>query len=277
MLSSLRNVVARRDLLLVLVRTELRLSTAERKLGWLWWMLDPLLMMLIYWALVVGVLGRGQAQYKPYWVFIFFGLVTWKQIGQCLTQATEVLRRQRALIRSAPFPTIVLPLASLASSMLLFCFGFAVLLAMAILAPSDQHAGNWWPVVQVPLLLALQVGVLVGPALGLACYGLFYRDLSGLVPHAVRAGFYISPSLFGHELVRELLAGRLSSAAAELAYRVYMLNPAALLLSGYRSSVFYGEWISPGSWAVLLIEAVLSVCIGILVYQHHDRRVIKFI
>ena len=55
MISSLTNIVARRDLLKELVVSELRRSTAGSKLGWLWWFFDPVLMMLVYWGIVAGL------------------------------------------------------------------------------------------------------------------------------------------------------------------------------------------------------------------------------
>ncbi len=53
------NLVARRDLLQELVVSELKTSQAGTVLGWTWWLLDPLLMMLIYWGVFTILLGRG--------------------------------------------------------------------------------------------------------------------------------------------------------------------------------------------------------------------------
>ncbi len=277
MLSTFPNVLARRDLLRVLVEADLRATTAQRKLGWLWWLLDPLLMMLIYWGIVVGIFGRGRADYHPYWVFIFFGLLTWKQVTQCLSKATDVLRGHRSLIRSVPFPTVVLPIAGLLASFVLFLAGFGVLGVMAALAPNAHHSGDLLPLVQLPLLFLLHLVVLSGLVQALACYGLIFRDLSALIPHVLRVGFYLSPALYGEDLVRTTMFERLPEGVASVAFALYMLNPFALLMSGYRASVFYGEFLSPGAWGVLSLEALLSLVIGYRIYQHHDRRVIKFL
>ena len=277
MLSNTTNVLARRDLLRVLVSAELRASTAQRKLGWLWWLIDPLLMMLIYWGIVVGLFGRGRAEYDPYWVFIFFGLLAWKQISQCLSKATDSLRSHRSLIRAVPFPTVILPLASLFSSFVHFLAGFGVLGVMATLAPSPLHSGSLLPLLQLPLLFLLHITVLAGLVMVVACYGLIFRDLSGLMPHLLRIGFYFSPALFGPDLVEATLSQRMPQPLAELAYGLFMLNPFALVMTGYRASVFYGQFLPMANWGVLVAEAAISLVIGYRVYQHHDRRVIKFL
>ena len=147
MISNWTNLVARRDLLRELIATELKASTAQTKLGWLWWLLDPLLMMVIYWVIVVELFGRGQASYEPYWLFLFFGLITWKHFSNAAAKAANVLNAKKGLIKSVGFPTLVLPVASSASAFAFFLFGFATLIGMAMLVPLTQHSGNWWPLI----------------------------------------------------------------------------------------------------------------------------------
>ena len=92
MLSNLPNLVQRRDLLKILVMSELRSTVARSKLGWIWWFLDPLLMMLVYWAIVVGLLGRGSDRYDPYPAFLFAALITWKHFATAVGRSLGLLR-----------------------------------------------------------------------------------------------------------------------------------------------------------------------------------------
>ena len=87
--STVANLYLRRDLLHELVVSELRSSASETRLGWVWWLIDPLFTMLIYWAVVVGIFGRG-GQYHPYPIFILCALLPFKHFGkldQLLLQA----------------------------------------------------------------------------------------------------------------------------------------------------------------------------------------------
>lgn len=68
MISNWSNLVARRDLIRELVLSDLKTTAAETKLGWLWWLLDPLIMMAIYWVFIVIIFGRDK--YAPYPIFI---------------------------------------------------------------------------------------------------------------------------------------------------------------------------------------------------------------
>jgi len=287
MISNWSNLLARRDLLRELVRSELRTSTAETKLGWLWWFLDPLLQMLIYWAIVVGVLGRGKEQYAPYPVFVLCAIITWKHFSTAAGNATRILRGREPLIKAVPFPTMVLPIAQVLSNFAFFCFGMAVLFAASLVFGGENHSGDYGPLVQLPALMVLQIIVVAGFALPLSCFGALLIDLSGLMVHLLRIAFYISPGLFGVDMVEEALKDKLGPKIAEVAwlpdalpsilFSIYMLNPFAILICGYRKAIFYGEYLEGQYWLTLVVEAVLLFLIGYRIFQYYDRRVIKFI
>jgi ABC-type polysaccharide/polyol phosphate export permease len=277
MISSWNNLVARRDLLRELVVSQLKASSVGTKLGWIWWLLDPLLMMLIYWAIVAGLLGRGRDEYAPYPIFILCALITWKHFSSCAGQATRALRTKEAVIKSVPFPTMVLPLATVLSGFVYFVFGFAVLLAAAMIWRSPQYSGNMLTLAQVPLLMILQVAIIAGICLPLASIGAMIQDLGNFMTHLLRVGFYLSPSLYGVDMVRDILHRTLGATSGEIGYIVYMLNPFAVLISGYRDCVFYGRFLPIESWLILFVETILFLLVGNLIYQRYDRRAIKYL
>jgi len=286
MISNWSNLLARKDLLRELVRSELRSSTAETKLGWLWWFLDPLLLMLIYWAIVVGILGRGKEQYAPYPVFLLCAIITWKHFATAVGTSTKILRSREPLIKAVPFPTMVLPIAQVLSNFLFFSFGIAVVFVAALLIGGKNHSGDYTPLVQVPGLMVLQIIIVAGFALPLSCFGAMLIDLSGLMVHLLRIGFYVSPGLFGIDMVKTALQ-KLDPKAAEISwlpdqisgtlFSIYMLNPFAILITGYRDAIFYGQYLEGRYWLTLIIEAAVLFFIGYRIFQHYDRRVIKFI
>lgn len=277
MISNWSNLVARRDLLRELVLSELRTSTAQTRLGWLWWMLDPLLMMLVYWLIVVGLLGRGREQYTPYWLFIFFGLITWKHFASSVSRAAAVLSRKQGLIRAVPIPTMIFPLSGVVSGFFFFLCGFLVLILMALLAGLPQHSGDFLPVIQVPLLMILQIIIVAGIALPLSCWGVLYRDLGELIPHVLKAAFYLTPGLYGVDLVQDVAVRKFGETTGNVVTTGFMLNPFAGLITGYRDAIFYGRFMESTYWIILVVEAALIFIPGYLIYQHYDRRVVKFL
>lgn len=274
MISNWTNLLARRDLVRELTLTELRSQSQQTSLGWLFWLVDPLIMMLIYWAVVVGIFGRG-GDYAPYPVFILCALLPWKHLAASLGGSSNVLRSRESLIKSIPFPTIALPLTVVLASFWNFLCGLVVLVGTA--AAFGRPLGV--SLIQLPALIALQLVLVVGLALAVACGGALVRDLSGFLSHILRVGFYASPTLYGIDLVRDRLVGVTWSGlpVGDWLFALYMANPFAVLITGYRDAVFHGEFLDARLWAVLGLEAGIVLLVGYRIYRHFDRRVIKFL
>src|SRR5574338_411138 len=265
------NLVARRVLLRVLVVSQLRSATAESRLGWLWWLIDPLIMMLIYWGIVVGIFGRG-GHYKPYPVFVLCALLPSKHFQSALASAAKLLRLNEGVIKAIPFPTMVLPLADVLAGLAYFVAGLVVLL-LAALAWGCPLGGA---LVQLPALMAAQLLLVTSCSLVATSFGALIRDLSGFLTHITRVLFYFCPTLYGLDMILDRaqhLHGRLGAWLPTL----YMLNPFAILIEGYRQAIFYGAFLAPHHWAVLAVECVAMFAIGQRVYRYYDRRVIKFL
>ena len=226
--------------------------------------------------IVVGVLGRGKDQYAPYPIFILCALLTWKHFSGAASGAANVLKKKVSLIKAVPFPTMILPLTQVISGFCFFCFGIVVLIIAAQLAKGENYTGGLDALIQLPGLMALQIAVVAGIALPLACLGALIRDLGHAMAHLLRLGFYISPGLFSIEMVRDALVLK-TGAAADTLFNIYMLNPFAILITGYRCAVFEGTFLPWHYWLTLLIEAIIALVIGYKMFQYYDRRVIKFL
>ncbi len=272
MISNWSNLIARRDLLRELTLSELRSQSQESALGWVWWLVDPLIMMLIYWAVVVGIFGRG-GDYQPYPVFILCALLPWKHLSSALASASKVLRLKEALIKSIAFPTMTLPVTLVLAGFTNFLFGLIVLIGSALAFGLPIGLA----LVQLPLLLLIQLALVTGLALMVACFGALVRDLSGFLTHVLRVGFYLSPTLYGLDLVKERFSGGHLGALGDLIPRIYMLNPFAVLITGYRDAIFYGRFLEPHYWALVGAEGLVILLAGYQIYQYFDRRVIKFL
>lgn len=264
------NIVSRRDLLRELTLSELRSRSAESRLGWLWWLIDPLIMMLIYWGVVVGIFGRGH-HYTPYPVFVLCALLPWKHLQSALTNAAKLLRNNEGVIKAIPFPTMVLPLSNVLAGFSYFLAGMVVLLAAALAFRLPMGIS----LIQLPALMAAQLLLVAAFSLVATSFGALIRDLSGFLTHVTRVLFYACPALYGIDLVQERTA-KLGE-TGEWIFTLYMLNPFAILFEGYRQAVFYGGFLEARHWLVLGVEALVLFALAQRIYRYYDRRVIKFL
>jgi len=267
MISNAANLWGRRNLLGQLTIAELRSSTSDSHLGWLWWLLDPLLTMLVYWAIVVGVFGRGD-QYDPYPLFILCALLPFRHLSSSLNVASQALRRREGLIRAIPFPTMVIPLSIAFSRFGFFLFGTLVLLAASLAWSRPLGAA----LLQLPFLFVCQLLLIAGLTLIAAAIGALISDLSDLLGHVIRVLFYACPTIYGLDMAEQALAG-----APGWVMEVYRANPFAILFSAYRDSVFHGRFSDTYLLALLTLFSVGSFLLGYAFFQRFDRRVIKFL
>jgi len=267
--SSPRNIFLRRELILELIKTDLRASTVNTRLGWIWWFADPLVMIGIYWFFFVIIFGSQR--YPPYPIFVGVALIAWKMFAGSSTRAVTLLRSRRSLIKSTPFPTLIMPIAMVGTQTVYFLVGLLILATLSLI----MGIRPGWHSLQIVPLVLLQTVLVLGVAAILAPLGAIYRDLESFLNQALRVGWYISPGIYGADMVRDRLFAMTD--IGPWLFGAYMLNPFAILFVGYRGALHDPAWMPPHMWLILAAEAALVLLIGYIVYQHFDRRVLKFI
>jgi ABC-type polysaccharide/polyol phosphate export permease len=237
--------LSRRRLIAYLVRAEMRKTGADTLLGNLWWIVDPLLQMLVYWILVGLILGRGSVPDYP--LFVFAAILPWKWFESTVKDGVSAVVSQERLIKQIYFPKLVLPLSASLAGVVSFAFGLIPLAGMLFLV-FPSHASPW--ILLIPVIAVVQL--LFSTAIAIAVSGLnvFYRDISNLTRHALRFWFFLSPTLYGLDQVEKI------SAKHPIAGLWYELNPWTYILGSYRNVIYYGQ---PPMWLGLLVVGVVSL------------------
>lgn len=273
MSSSLAAMVRRRDLLIEFVVSDLKQKDAGTLLGPIWWLLDPLILMMMYWMLVL-VLGRGGDR-EAFPIFLLCGLLPAKFIAGTPAASAGILFKRRSLIQAYPFPTVFLPLSNTLSNLVFFALAVPLLgVAGALLF--DRQLGLHTS--QLLLLIVPMTVLTAGLCMIAAVFGAMVRDLANVLRYAARLLTYASPVIYGPDRIRNMVAdigqdGRLG----ELIFTLYQSNPLAIAIVVIRGSVYSPEWVAWGWWAVLCAEAAVVYAVGYWIYRRYERRVVKFI
>ncbi|HEY4189701.1 MAG TPA: hypothetical protein VGM28_04700, partial [Candidatus Limnocylindrales bacterium] len=114
----IRDVLSRRRLIAYLVRADLRKAGTDTLLGNLWWVLDPLLQMLVYVIFVGIILQRGSVQDYP--LFVLCAILPWKWFAEAVGDGTAAVVSRERLIKQIYFPKIVLPVATVTAGVFSF-------------------------------------------------------------------------------------------------------------------------------------------------------------
>ncbi|MEI7743183.1 MAG: ABC transporter permease [Chloroflexota bacterium] len=246
---------SRRRLIAYLVRADLKKSGTDTLLGNVWWIIDPLLQMMIYYVLVGLILHRGGPDYP---LFIISAILPWKWFDSTIRDGIFSVVSQERLIKQIYFPKLVLPFAASVSGMVAFAFGLIPLLALEIFA-YPQHLTAW--ILLIPVVAAVQFLFTIGIAVALGAINVFYRDIGNLSRHALRFWFYLSPALYGIAEVDKLASEHRSVAIW------FAINPWTHLFASYRAVIYDGTAPDWGGLAVVAFVSLFIIAFGILLFK----------
>lgn len=241
----------------ILTTRDLKVRYSTSALGYLWSILDPLVMAGIYWFVFTQVFDRTVG-HEPYIVFLLAGLLPWMWFTGAVSDSTRAFTREAKLIRSTTIPRTIWVARLVLSKGIEFVASIPVLAAFVIFAGATLHLeALWWL-----LAIVLQAGLTLGISLLVAPLVVFFRDLERAVKLVLRFLFYASPIIYGlHDLPEEL--------------RFWgSFNPLAGIFSLYRAA-FFPEQFDGFAVAVSGGMTVLFLVVGFLVYRASIRRVLK--
>jgi ABC-2 type transport system permease protein len=247
----------RRRAIQLLVTRDLKVRYASSALGYLWSVLEPLLLAGIYWFIFTQIFTRTVGA-EPYVVFLLAGLLPWTWFNGGVTDAARALHTEAKLVRSTNVPREVWVVRVVLAKGVEFLLSLPVLFLFAAIygAPIDWHLVLLVPAVLLMAALVLGLGLLLAPLVVLV------RDLERIVRIALRLGFYGSPVIFAVSDVPEPWDA------------AFAFNPLAGIFELCRAGFFPG----PVNWGVVGLSSLL--CIGLLVvgwcvFARLERAVLK--
>lgn len=250
---ALRETWSRRPLIRYLVQADLKKKGADTLLGNLWWVLDPLLQMLVYVILVSIIFKRSEPDYP---LFIFAAILPWKWFTSAVNDGVAAVTGQGPLIKQIAFPKIVLPLAVSLAEIANFCFGLVALAGLMLLFYRERIT---WFVLLIPLIGVVQLVFTAAVTLLVSAINVFFRDVGNVSRHLLRLWFYLSPGLYSAATLAHSFPGHPTIA------RSLEANPFYVLFNAYRSVIYGGtfpDWSALGS--LLLVSLVFLGLSGLL-------------
>jgi ABC-type polysaccharide/polyol phosphate export permease len=260
--SGLREAISRRQLIRYLVQADVRKKGSDTLLGNVWWILDPLLQMLVYVILVSVIFARPQPDYP---LFVFAAILPWKWFTTSIGDSISSVVGKGPLIRQLQFPKVVLPLAATFAGIVNFAFGMIPLMGLLLLFYRDRLSPL---LLLIPVIAFVQLVFTLSLSLVLSALNVFVRDIGNIARHVLRLWFYLSPGLYSIQLLEQ----------SEVLQRhpvlltILQLNPFAILFTAYRD-VIYGTPDGgpiPPDWqalaALLGVSTVLTL-VALVVFK----------
>jgi ABC-type polysaccharide/polyol phosphate export permease len=250
MTETLRRLFRSRTLVWVLAKRELKARYRGSALGFLWSLINPLLLLAIYSAVFTLVFTQRAGGLHPYALFLFGGVLAWNFLAASLLDAAQTFKNNGPLLRKVIVAPEIFPGVSLLSQ------GFHLLLALPVLFAATAVSVAWlsgrfgWTAIQlVPVLFLLATAVL-GAALLVSAVSVHFQDLRDLLQSFLTFWFFATPIIYPLEALPPSLRPWIRA------------NPATSFFVGVHDALFFDRWIALPDWFAMAAAAAASLAIG---------------
>lgn len=253
---------ARRGILMTLVQRDLRVRYARSWLGYLWTVIDPLAMALIYFLVFAVIFQRSDAGHKPYFLFLIIGLLPWQWFNASVNETARALVAEAKLVRSTNLPRELWVIRVVIAKGIEFLLSLPVLVVFVVVYMILGDTTLNWRLVYFPLALVLQFVLQTGIGLLLAPATVMADDTIRVVRIVLRMLFYGTPIIYSLDRAPEWLQ------------TILWFNPMSGILELYRAGFFP----DPVKLGPLLAGGVMSVGFlvwGSLSFARMERAVLK--
>jgi ABC-type polysaccharide/polyol phosphate export permease len=237
-----QELIAYRSLVRNLVTKDLKVRYKNSVLGFLWSLLNPLLMMLVYTLVFTRIFPTNVKNYE---IFVFIGLLPWNWCARSISSAATSLLDNSTIIKKVYFPRVLLPVSTVVSEAVNFLLALPIL--FLLMAVFQMKFTPW--IAYLPVLFIIQAMLLIGLGLFLAGLNVIFRDIGVILEVLVLAWFFLTPVFYD-----------IQETYPDAAAWVYRCNPMASIIRQYRTILYNGS--SPD---ILFDLRAGATCFAILV------------
>jgi homopolymeric O-antigen transport system permease protein len=254
----LRNLVTRRALVAQLVRRDFQMRYVGSAAGWLWGVVQPLVM-LLSWVFVFKIclgmeLPPGSVT-QSYWMFLFCGFLPWMLFQETVTRSAGSLVEQSNLITKTVFPSEVVPVSIFLSSLIHHLIGIAVAVLAGVLA-----LRTFSPMIVLLPVYMFFVGLLaVGVGWIAASLHVYLRDTGQVLSVVLTLWFWLTPIMIDEDKIPQRF------------HPLIAWNPMSWVVRAYRERLLTSSWPQWREIAVLAAYSAAVFIVGGLFFRHLKR------
>jgi lipopolysaccharide transport system permease protein len=242
-----------------MVVKDLKLRYQASVLGFLWSMLNPLLMLALYTVVFSKVM---RIQMENYTFFLFCGMMPWNFFSGSLMASTSSLLANASLIRKVHFPYETLPFATVLFNVAQLALALVVVVP-GLVVMTGAHL-TWTALLAIPLLL-VHVAFTVGIAFALSALTARFRDIAHFTEIILLLLFWVSPIVYSADM---------APPALQMWFR---LSPPAAFAIAYQDLLYWHRVPEKVTVMALLVATTGSLVVGHWVFRGLGRSVAEVV
>lgn len=257
-MNQLRGLIKYQWLLKELVARDLKIKYRKSVLGYLWSILNPLLMMTIL-TLVFSNMFRFDIENYP--VYLLTGQLMFTFFAESTNMAMNSILSGAALIKKVYLPKYIFPLSRIISSFTTMIFSLFALLIVMLVTDSEFHI----TIIILPLVLMYVFIFSIGISLILSTIIVFFRDTQYLYGVLLTALNYLTPIFYPVNILPDWLK------------EIMVFNPMYNFIEMFRNIMIYGRWPEVTEHCICILFAVGTLMLGIYIFKKKQNNFILYI
>lgn len=251
-----------RDLLWLFVKRDLVTVYKQTVLGPLWFVIQPLMTMLMF-LVVFGTIAKIGVGSAPPSLFYLGGIIIWTYFSDCFMQTSDTFTGNADIFSKVYFPRLILPLSKVISGLVKFGIQLGLFLMLYVYyywtGASVEFMVAWsW---LLPILIVLMAGLGLGFGLIFSAMTTKYRDLRFLLQFGIQLLMYATPVIYPISSLPE------GSTLRQLLF----YNPLAHIVEAFKY-IFLGEgWLTASGLLYAGIFTVVVLALGIIIFNRTER------
>lgn len=248
-----------RHLLQQLVARDVKLKYRRSFLGYLWSILNPLMIMIIMVA-VFSNMFRFDIENYP--VYLIIGQIIFNFVSESTNQAMWSITGNASLLKKTYVPKYIFTLSKVTSSCINTLFSLGAMLIVFVVCGISFN----WYMLFIPVII-LQVYIFcIGMGMFLSQATVFFRDIQYIYAAFVTAWMYLTPIFYP---IQQLPFG--------LMWAIKHFNPLYFYIAQFRTIVL--EQTMPDPWLILhgFAISLLMLTAGTLCFMKNQDRFILYI
>jgi ABC-2 type transport system permease protein len=258
MIELIRDTFRYRELIWALAIKDLKIRYKRSFLGFLWALLNPMLLMLVLSVVFSTIMAQT---IKHYAIFLLSVLLPWTFFSQSLTYAAESIVGNGDLIKKVSVAKLVFPIAAVVSNMINFVLS---LIPLVLIVAVMRHPFYWtWIYLPVPLIALMLFTT--GACFFFAVANVYYRDVAHILQVLLNVLFYVTPIIYSIDFIPPHARWMLK------------LNPLQYMLNGFRLSVYYGLLPALASVVACFVFGVGMLFAGFWIFKRNQDEFVFYV
>lgn len=253
-----KGIIKYQWLLRELVVRDLKIKYRRSVLGYLWSILNPLLMMIIL-TIVFSNIFRFDIENYP--VYLLSGQILFTFFAEATNTAMNSILAGASLIKKVYLPKYIFPVSRVISSFTTMIFSLMALVIVMLFTKADFSI----TLIILPLILFYFLIFSVGVSLILSTLIVFFRDTQYLYGVLLTALNYLTPIFYPVSILPDWLK------------ELMVFNPMYNFIEIFRKIMIYGQWPDITEHIICLAFAVGTLLIGIYIFKKNQNNFILYI